>query len=185
MLHAGHDVVFIQPAMVALSVKIIVGIDPGLSGALAIYDLSRNAQVVDIIDMPTEAWGAEKRHINVVALCRWVLAHGADTAAIERVTAMPGGPERRTMGAASAFRFGMCFGEVRGALVACGLKIVDVPPAQWKDLFELRKRDKDEARTMAAALHPEAAQWLKRKKDVGRAESILIARWAAQNRWEH
>lgn len=164
---------------------IIVGIDPGLSGAASIYDAEAH-KVLDVIDMPTEAWGKEKRHIEIKQLLGWVWKNRADTAAIERVNAMPsiGGGERRGMGAASAFRFGMVYGEVRGALVGAGLSIVDVIPGQWKDLFELRKLEKDAARELAIKLHPEAAEWLKRKKDIGRAESILIARWASLTRWD-
>lgn len=165
---------------------IIVGIDPGLSGAACAYN-ANNYRVIDIIDLPVEAWGT-KRHIAILPFVKWVHSHGCEVAAIELVNAMPSIPDasgkRRGMGAASAFRFGMCYGEVRGALVGNGLKIVDVIPGQWKDQFELRGQPKDIAREIAAALHPEAAGWLKRKKDVGRGESILVARWAALNRWE-
>jgi hypothetical protein len=168
---------------------ILAGIDPGLSGALCRYDLRSNAGVTDVVDMPVESWGAEKRHINVAELMRITHRWGVDTVALERVNAMPGAPsqeggKRRSMGAASAFRFGMCYGEVRGAMIATGVQVVDVPPSVWKDLFELRKRDKDDGRMLAIQLFPTMAEQLKRKKDVGRAESMLIARWAAQNRWE-
>lgn len=163
---------------------IIAGIDPGLTGAACIFD-AEGMNVVDIIDLPTEPWGT-KRHIEVPSLTSFIWSNRADTAALERVNAMPSmGPERRSMGAASAFRFGMCYGEVRGSLIACGLRVVDVPPTTWKDLFELRKRPKDDARDLAAMLHPEVAHLLKRKKDIGRAECVLIARWAALNRYEN
>ena len=123
--------------------------------------------------------------MNIPPFLRFVHKHRCDTAAIERVNAMPSIEGKRSMGAASAFRFGMVFGEIRGAVIANGLKVVDVPPGQWKDLFELRGRDKDDARIMAIALFPELTDQLKRKKDVGRAECILVARWAALNRHEH
>lgn len=166
---------------------IITGIDPGLSGAACIFDAD-NLKVLNLLDMPTEAWGA-KRHIDVRRLMRWVWGQKADTCALERVQAMPAKPDakgkRRGMGSASSFRFGMCFGEVRGAMIAAGLSVIDVPPKQWKDLFELNLLDKDEARLLAIKLHPEAAGELQRKKDQGRAEAILIARWASLNRWEN
>lgn len=163
---------------------IITGIDPGLSGAACIYD-AENHKVLNVLDMPTEPWGT-KRHIDVARLMRWVWGQKADTCALERVNAMPSiDGQARGMGSASAFRFGMCFGEVRGAMVAAGINVVDVPPTTWKDLFELNKRPKDDARTLASQLFPEAREWLKRKKDIGRAESMLIARWASLNRWEH
>lgn len=165
--------------------KIVMGLDPGLSGAACLYDVARST-VINVIDMPTEPWGT-KTHIDVAKLLQYAHRYGVDTAALERVNAMPSigaGGERRGMGAASAFRFGMCFGEIRGALIGNGIKVVDVPPKQWKDLFELNGRPKDDARTLAISLFPDMAVTLKRKKDIGRAESMLIARWAVQNRWE-
>ena len=162
---------------------LIVRVDCGLHGAASIYD-AENHTVLDIIDLPTEAWGT-KRHMDIPPLLRWVHRWRADTAAIERVNAMPSIDGKRSMGAASAFRFGMIFGEIRGALVGAGLKTIDVPPSVWKDLFELNKRPKDDARLLAIKLHPEIAEQLKRKKDQGRAEAILVARWAALNRHEH
>jgi len=162
---------------------LIVGVDPGLHGAACIYEAETH-HVLAVTDMPVEPWGS-KSHINVPEFMRWVHRGRADTAAIERVNAMPSIDGRRSMGAASAFRFGMVFGEVRGALIGAGLKIVDVPPFVWKDLFELRGLDKDAARLLALHLYPELAQTLKRKKDVGRADCILVARWAALSRWEH
>ncbi len=162
---------------------LIVGVDPGLHGAACIYEAETH-HVLAVTDMPVEPWGS-KSHINVPEFMRWVHRGRADTAAIERVNAMPSIDGRRSMGAASAFRFGMVFGEVRGALIGAGLKIVDVPPTTWKDLFELRGRDKDDARGLAAWLHPEIAGLLTRKKDVGRGEAVLIARWAALDRWEN
>lgn len=165
----------------------IIGIDPGLSGAACLLDAA-SLSVQDVIDLPTEAWGT-KRHIDIKQFIGWVWKSRGDMAALERVQALPGmdagGVRSRGMGAASAFRFGMCFGEIRASLITAGLGVVDVPPAQWKELFELNKRDKDEGRQLAAKLHPEAAHWLQRKKDQGRGEAILIARWAALNRWEH
>src|SRR5882672_3720060 len=147
---------------------IIVGVDCGLHGAASIYD-AENHIILDTIDLPIEAWGT-KRHMDIPPLLRWVHRWRADTAAIERVNAMPSIDGRRSMGAASAFRFGMVFGEVRGALIGAGLTIVDVIPGQWKDLFELRGRDKDDARLLAIKLHPEIAHQLTRKKDQGRAD---------------
>lgn len=160
-----------------------IGIDPGLSGAACLFDVD-HLKVLDVIDLPTEAWGT-KRHIDIKQFTGWVWKGKASAAALERVNAMPSIEGRRSMGAASAFRFGMCFGEIRAALITAGVGVVDVPPNVWKELFELNKRDKDEGRQLAAKLHPEAAHWLQRKKDQGRGEAILIARWAALNRWEH
>lgn len=159
--------------------EIWAGIDPGLSGALCAYSCVEH-RIVHVLDMPTEPWGKEKRHIDVRALVRWAHLHNVSVAVLERVNAMPSIPDetghRRGMGAASAFRFGQCYGEVRAALVASGIRPIDTTPGSWKDLYELRGRPKDEARDVALKLWPNDAAIFRRKKDVGRAEAALIAR---------
>src|SRR5258708_4964219 len=99
---------------------IIVGVDPGLHGAACAYDADQH-RVIEIIDLPVEPWGS-KSHMDIPPFLRFVHRHSCDTAAIERVNAMPSIEGKRSMGAASAFRFGMVFGEIRGAVVANGLK---------------------------------------------------------------
>jgi hypothetical protein len=76
------------------------------------------------------------------------------------------------------FRFGEAYGAVRGALGALGIPFRVVPPNLWKPRMGLVGPKKDAAREMAAKEFPSAATKLQRKKDHGRAESLLIAKWA-------
>lgn len=83
------------------------------------------------------------------------------------------------MGRQSAFMFGQGFGTIVGVLAALHIPYTKVSPAKWKKDLGLSK-DKDMARAMATRLYPANAESFKRKKDDGRAESVLIAHWGSQ-----
>lgn len=176
---------------------LFVGIDPGLSGAACAFMCKEEpsttsnggpAFISDVIDLPVIPDGS-KNQLDIESLCAWVLRlpERPTRAFIENVQAMPSIPgkdgARRSMGAASAFRFGMAAGQLRGALVALRIKIELTHPATWKAFYDLRGADKEASRQLALRLHPEAEPLLRRKKDHQRAEAILIARHAAELRY--
>lgn len=151
--------------------QIIIGIDPGITGAIAIIDDSGN--LVGIHDMPTMPKGAgKKKQINPCSLVGMLSGYGRVTAYLERVSAMPG------QGVSGVFTFGECFGVIRGVLAAAYIPLVLVTPQSWKRRFGLIGTEKDAARTKAIELYPAAS--LARKKDIGRADALLIARYG----WE-
>jgi crossover junction endodeoxyribonuclease RuvC len=150
---------------------ITIGIDPGLSGAIAVL---RDGQYVAVEDMPTVAKGSgsvksEVDPAGLIALLRrHIPADEAVAAALERVNAMPG------QGSSSIFSLGDSFGCARSALAACRLELAYVTPAQWKKHFKL-PADKELSRALAVRMFPGAPLHL--KKYVDRAEALLIARW--------
>jgi crossover junction endodeoxyribonuclease RuvC len=148
----------------------IIGIDPGINGAFAcIY---KDASV-SVHDLPTAGDG--KHRIIATAVLAHQLKEIAPTfAVIERVHAMP------NQGVSSSFRFGQAFGAIEGVLGALGVSLSYVTPATWKRGLGL-SADKDEARLRAIQLYPAAAENLQRRKDVDRAEALLIATWARDN----
>jgi crossover junction endodeoxyribonuclease RuvC len=83
-------------------------------------------------------------------------------------------------GVSSSFRFGQAFGAIEGVLGALGVSLSYVTPATWKRALGLSS-DKDEARLRAIQLYPAAAENLQRRKDIDRAEALLIATWARDN----
>lgn len=157
--------------------RLIIGIDPGQTGALAALV---EGHVVWVRDMPVMARRAGGQQVDGNALAaglRELLAessHLARLAVLERVGSMPG------QGVASAFRFGQSDGVVRGVLGALGIPFEEVSPAAWKHALHLTGAAKDAARTMAIQRFPEVAELLRRKRDVGRADALLIAAWAEQ-----
>ena len=147
----------------------ILGIDPGINGAVA----SINKDDVTLHDLPTAGEG-KHRIISTAVLAYQIRQLEPTFAVMERVHAMP------RQGVSSSFRFGQAFGAIEGVLGALGVSLSYVTPATWKRALGLAA-DKDEARLRAIQLYPAAAENLQRRKDVDRAEALLIATWAKDN----
>lgn len=144
----------------------ILGIDPGLSGALALLDVDGSLEVVD---MPTLQ--LKKRVIDEYALARIIddWAGRVREVWLEQVATRPG------EGAVGAFTFGRGYGLLRGICAANFLTIIDVTPQTWKRALRV-PAEKDGARAAASRVFPRHAGMWARVKDDGRAEAALIAR---------
>ncbi len=156
----------------------IIGIDPGLSGAIAIMD---NKKVLRIFDTPVMAEGKKnKRQLNsalLVSLLRENISNSEETAVVvEQVNAMPG------QGVTSMFNFGQTFGAIKGICAALNLPIFFVRPSKWKRHFELINSSKDSSRTKVIEMYPELSNQLSKKKDVNKSDAILIARFFCETR---
>lgn len=151
----------------------IVGIDPGASGALAFFN--PDAGTLDIIDMPTvevKRGAKMKREISPQILAAIVAGHKPTVAIVEKVGAMPG------QGSSSMFQFGRGVGMVEGVLAALHIQTDYVTPQQWQKAVNARD-GKDGNRQRAAELFPAYAHLFARKKDDGRADAALMAWWRA------
>lgn len=154
--------------------KTIIGIDPGLNGAAAaLGGINGKWAVLDCLDLPTRPDGS-KREIDITSVRAWMLRFRVHGAVIENVQAMPGGAERRTMGAASAFRFGMACGQLRGAMEAWGIPIHLIHPAVWKRHFGLSGKKKDADVKAAERRLLGSSPFLTLKKHHQRADAMLI-----------
>ena len=154
----------------------IIGIDPGLSGAIAILD---EQKVVELFDMPVMSDGKKnKRQLNSAHLVKLIkdnIKNMDDTVVVvEQVNAMPG------QGVTSMFNFGQTFGAIKGICAALGLPIFFVRPAKWKKHFELINSSKDASRTKVIEMYPSFAEKLSKKKDVNKSDAILIARFFSE-----
>ena len=152
---------------------IVFGIDPGVSGALSIYE---NKKLKEVIDMPTMSEGKKnKKQINAAQLSLEIkqrINGSSETAAvIEHVTAMPG------QGVTSMFNFGQSFGVIKGICSALTLPIYFVRPVKWKKHFNLIGSSKDASRTKAIELFPSFSNDMAKKKDANKADAILIGRY--------
>ena len=149
----------------------IIGIDPGLSGGIAVLD---DLKIYDIFDMPIMSEGKKnKNQLNSAQLVNIINEHvlkNEDTFVIvEQVSAMPG------QGVTSMFNFGQTFGSIKGICAALKLPIFYVRPAKWKKHFELINSSKDASRTKVIEMYPSISSRLTKKKDVNKADAILIA----------
>tara|TARA_B100000287_G_C20377459_1_gene680147 strand:- start:42 stop:536 length:495 start_codon:yes stop_codon:yes gene_type:complete len=152
---------------------LIVGIDPGISGAICFFE---DGQVKEIIDMPVMADGKKnKRQINGPQIYNEISKRVNNfqkkdiIVVIEQVSAMPG------QGVTSMFNFGQSFGVLKGLCSAMQLSMYFVRPAKWKKYFGLIKTEKDASRTKVIEIFPYISSQLSRKKDSNKADAVLIA----------
>jgi hypothetical protein len=154
----------------------ILGVDPGLSGALALYGGPNDLQIFDIPTTQREVNGSLKRQIDPYQLGLWLEIHRhlVAFAMIELVSPMPN-KFGKGMGVTSAFTFGFTTGVIHGCIADNQIPIRTVMPAVWKRKFGLIGQGKDASRGAASRLLPKhAGQWPLKKHD-GRAEAALLA----------
>jgi|TARA_B100001540_G_C15512277_1_gene508628 crossover junction endodeoxyribonuclease RuvC len=151
----------------------IIGIDPGISGAICFFE---NGQILDVIDMPTMTDGKKnKKQVNASQLVNEIkkriinIPTNRVSVVVEHVTAMPG------QGVTSMFNFGQSFGAMKGICAALNLSIFFVRPAKWKKYFNLINTQKDASRTRVIEIFPYMSPKLSKKKDANKADAILIA----------
>ena len=166
---------------------IFIGVDPGLTGALAFIDSATGAAAIE--DIPTVALtgkGLVQRRIDGQALAQVVRRHmPADetcTVVCEAVHAM-GGNSMQTMG--SLLR---SLGAIEAVFDVLRHPAAMVTPQTWQRLYGLAgKKAKREPGTVPEAiriareLYPDAAQLLQRVKDHNRAEALLIAHYGLRS----
>ena len=152
----------------------IVGIDPGNTGAIAL--LSPTNEVVKIWDMPILQDGKRKRvnaallaeiFRDIMSWCDFV----PPRVFLEKVGVRP------QEGAVGAFAFGRGVGLLEGVVVANRCRITEVAPNIWKAQMKLTGANKTASRAEVLRRYPTLAAELRRVKDDGRAEAILIALW--------
>ena len=155
----------------------IIGIDPGCSGALVI--LREDGEIVDTLLMPTIKVGTKSR-VNGAAVAAWI-KQWSDRfendytarpfhAFLEQVGAMPG------QGVSSMFTFGHAAGLVEGVVTGAGIPLTLVTPQAWKKKAGLIGQDKDAARSRAIQLYPGCRLLDLKGKGQALADAILIAR---------
>lgn len=157
----------------------IVACDPGISGALALWDWTTGR--LDIARMPTQTKQIAGRKLRtvidegeVLSTLQAFSAMGATHLFIEAVGGLPG------QSAPAAFNFGQGYGTVRVAALAAGMALEAVPPAVWKGALKVSK-DKHAARNRASEMIPTHKHLWSMAKDDGLAEAALLALYG--ERW--
>ena len=157
---------------------LIIGIDPGLRGAVAFL---KKGKVINLFEMPIMSEGKKnKNQLNNAQLVKIMRENIDDfsstSVVVEKVNAMPG------QGVTSMFNFGQTFGAIKGVCAALNLPIFFVRPSKWKKYFELINSSKDSSRTKAIEMYPSLSSQLSKKKDVNKSDAILIARFYYETR---
>ena len=155
----------------------ILGIDPGFTGAIAAIDKG----ILNIEDLPIK-YIMNKKQIDenkFDKLIRKWTEHSyyksvLKFAVIEDVHSMP------NQGVASTFSFGYNAGILLGVLAAHNIKVLKVRPNVWKPALGL-DRDKKKSLVLARKVFPKYESYFRLMKHDGRAEAALIAHFAQKS----
>lgn len=146
----------------------VLAIDPGVSGALALYDDELDAMTIH--DMPI-AMTSGRSQILEAQLVKLIRTWRPDAAVLELVHSLP------KQGVASTFSFGVGFGVLKGVLAGLGIPYSFLTPQEWRRIAQVPGRggDKGSSRIRASQLFPTQCELFARAKDHGRADAALIA----------
>lgn len=156
---------------------VIIGIDIGMRGALAVVDQQAARSVEDLPLITTET---DKR-LNGLMLYGMLLPWSVSGRVVaEDIRPRPSdsrghGNTMHSQGSLMRSR-----GIVEAVCDVLELRIEWVQPQSWKRAYGLLGSNKEASRQTALALMPEMAHLMARKRDEGRAEALLIARYGMQ-----
>ena len=160
---------------------LVIGCDPGLTGALAVVD---GEALVRVDDMPVRTKrvnGSDRNVIDEQGLRDWLMERGMEgcqRAVIERVGGLPG------QSASRAFTFGYGFGVLLSTARMLGFEVELVTPQEWKGKMLYTSRESRlKAASFTAATKAFGNEHWKRKMDHGRAEAALIALYGVKHVW--
>lgn len=149
----------------------IVGVDLGLTGALALYD-QRLTKIVTISDMPTREDMRGRRKLDTTEVY-YILAQfvrmGAVGVIIEDVHVM------HQNGVMAAFSMGHAKGTLEGLCAALSLPCYKIAPQRWKKHYGLLGKEKGDSMILAKEVMPGLEKWVWLKKHHNRAEAALLA----------
>ncbi|RDX62969.1 Holliday junction resolvase MOC1, chloroplastic, partial [Mucuna pruriens] len=159
--------------------KWVLGIDPDVSGAVALLKTNGSVSSAQVFDSPhvkilVGKNKTTRRRLDAKSVVQLVHSFDAPigtTAYIEQ--SLPYPQDGKQGWWSGGFGYGLWI----GILVASGFSVIPVPSFTWKAKFELSgsRTAKDDSRRLASTLFPSLTSMLSRKKDHGRAEALLIA----------
>jgi crossover junction endodeoxyribonuclease RuvC len=151
-------------------VTVILGVDPGMTGALVALDTELQTLVIQDMPAVQVETSTKKKRLEILdaAVARFIEDVAPDHAFLELVGAAPG------QGVVSMFRFGMAYGVIRGVLAGLKVPVDLVTPNEWKRSTRCPQGDNG-SQVRASQLYPQFASHFSRAKDHGRADATLIA----------
>jgi len=150
--------------------KVIVGIDPGITGAIAWID-TREPNDVCYEKTPYLVVGKSRKEYDHRKMADILKTFNKDDTIIyiEKVHAMPGN------GVVQSFKFGFGYGVWYGIMAALDLVTMDISPQKWKKLMmQGMAKEKEASVYKVKQLYPFLSHL--KKSHHGIADAILIAR---------
>ena len=152
----------------------ILAIDPGISGALALYNPDLDFLHTQPLPVQWRLVNKQKKsEIDLPALGEYIRQRVSliTKVVLEKPTAMPGA------GATSQFNFGMTCGQIEGLIMGLDLPLARVHPSAWKTAMDVPS-DKRRAKGRACHYFPTHAAALAAKTE-GECEAAMIALYGA------
>lgn len=163
----------------------IIGIDPGLSGAIA--EIDEKGKIIQLIDMPVISYkkGEKVRRDYDVGFIRaFFNTIQKKIVFIEKMQSMP--PGFRVQ---ASFSLGECQGIFRGMFSAFGIGYEFILPKEWKKHFQITRAKGDgkaQAFQIASRLFPEAKMKTEKGRVLdGRSEALLIAEYGRRKLYSY
>ncbi len=138
----------------------LLGIDPGINGALAIYDTQEKRVVTHDMPDTTDTLFDLARSLPTITL-----------GMIEK----PFYP--KIIGIKNAAKIAEAYGRIKTVMFLCGIPMREVAPKDWKAALSLSS-NKAASRELAGCCFPDDADQWKLAKHDGRAEAALLAWYA-------
>lgn len=166
--------------------SLIIGIDPGITGAIALYE-TNSMRIVGMYDMPFwyQTVGKKKRkridHVGLMELFQTLNLLGADLAVMEAV----GGRPRQS--ASGGFVFGYSVGLIYSELMHSRIMIETVKPQVWKKILRVPGKTKgtdDDIIQRADEFFPHDRhlyRGVKGGKKIDRAEAAMLAKFGGDH----
>jgi len=157
--------------------KTIIGIDPGISGGIAVYDPSSPLRNTEVYKMP-------ETPVDMLDLFKKIVQQNAANEVIayqELVHGMPG------QGGAAMFSFGEIYGILRCALAANLIRTEVVSPQRWMKALgigtreSIKDRDNKDKATIARELAQAKKEWKAKLKAKAQQlyPNITVTLWNA------
>lgn len=152
----------------------VIGIDPGVSGAFAVWEDGNIIHLEDFVKV--------EKDLDVDTLALQLRSWDADKVFIEKVASRPG------QGVVSVFRFGRTVGALEG--VCHGIPVGFITPTKWKEYYgivkdqnlkttENKRLQKILARDIVRERWPHLEPQLRLVRNADRAEAALMAHYGA------
>jgi hypothetical protein len=147
---------------------IVVGIDPGVTGALAVHVSGALSEVEDlpVLDGRIDGAALAERLREIDGMYS-----GGFIVFLENTQPMP------KNGSIASYSLGLNTGIIVGVVQSLSHPLVRVRPAEWKKKMSVTKLDKNGIRGIVREIYPVWADCFKRVMDHNRAEAVLISRY--------
>lgn len=145
--------------------KKIIGIDPGKSGGISVYSLTKGC-LIEAVPMPETAKDLHDylKLLQVNSVC-----------VLEKVQGLP------KMGGSSMFNFGKGFGHLEMALISLNIKTFEVTPQVWQKTFQLGTKGNKSTTEWKNKLKFKAQQlYPKVKVTLAISDSLLILEYGIE-----